>query len=41
VNRLLRRIIGHKRDELTGDGRELQNEKLHNAYNLPVLLLIK
>jgi hypothetical protein len=40
-NRLLRRITGHKRWELTGGGRKIQNEKLHNAHNLPILLIIK
>jgi hypothetical protein len=28
-NRVLRRIYGPKRDEVTGDWRKLQNEKLH------------
>jgi hypothetical protein len=29
-NRVLRRIFGPKRDEVTGDWRKLHNEKLHN-----------
>jgi hypothetical protein len=31
-NRMLRRITGSKRDELTGSWRKLHNEKLHNLY---------
>jgi hypothetical protein len=33
-NRVLRRIFGPKRDEVTGDGRKLHNEELHNLYSL-------
>jgi hypothetical protein len=32
-NRVLRRIFGAKRDEVTGDWRKLHNEKLHNLYS--------
>jgi hypothetical protein len=31
-NRVLRRIFGPKRDEVTGSWRKLQNEELHNLY---------
>jgi hypothetical protein len=31
-NRVLRRIFGLKRDEVTGEWRKLHNEKLHNLY---------
>jgi hypothetical protein len=31
-NRVLRRIYGPKRDEVTGGWRKLHNEKLHNLY---------
>jgi hypothetical protein len=31
-NRVLRRIFGPKRDEVTGDWRNLHNEELHNSY---------
>jgi hypothetical protein len=31
-NRLLRRICGPKRDEVTGDWRKLHNEELYNLY---------
>jgi PAS domain-containing protein len=30
VNRVLRRIFGEKRGELTGSWRKLHNEELHN-----------
>jgi hypothetical protein len=29
-NRVLRRIFGPKRDEVTGEWRKLNNEELHN-----------
>jgi hypothetical protein len=31
-NRVLRRIFGLKRDEVTGGWRKLRNEELHNFY---------
>jgi hypothetical protein len=31
--RVLRRIFGLKRDEVTGDRRKLRNEELHNLYS--------
>jgi hypothetical protein len=34
-NRVLRRIFGPKRDEVTGDLRKLHNEELHNLYASP------
>jgi hypothetical protein len=30
-NKVLRRIFGLKRDEVTGDWRKLHNEELHNS----------
>jgi hypothetical protein len=33
--RVLRRIFGPKRDELTGVWRKLHNEELHNLYSSP------
>jgi uncharacterized membrane protein len=33
--RVLRRIFGPKRDEVTGDWRKLHNEELHNLYFSP------
>jgi hypothetical protein len=32
-NRVLRRIFGPKRDEVTGDWRKLHNEELHKLYD--------
>jgi hypothetical protein len=31
-NRVLRRILGAKRDEVTGEWRKLHNQKLHDLY---------
>jgi hypothetical protein len=33
--RVLRRIFGPKRDEVTGERRKLHNEELHGLYSLP------
>jgi hypothetical protein len=37
-NRLLRRIFGPKRDEMTGALRKLHNEELHNLYSSPSII---
>jgi hypothetical protein len=37
-NRVLRRIFGPKRDEVTGDWRKLPNEELHNLYSSPSII---
>jgi len=34
-NRVLRRIFGPKRDEVTGERRKLHNEELNDLYILP------
>jgi hypothetical protein len=34
-NRVLRRIFGPKRDEVTGEGRKLYNEELRDLYSSP------
>jgi hypothetical protein len=34
-NRVLRRIFGPKRDEVTGEWRKLHSEELHNLYSSP------
>jgi hypothetical protein len=39
-NRVLRRIFGWKRDEVTGDRRKLHNEDLHNLYSFPSIIRI-
>jgi hypothetical protein len=41
-NRMLRRIFGPKKDEVTGDWRKLHNEELHNLYSSPnIIRMIK
>jgi hypothetical protein len=37
-NRVLRRIFGPKRDEVTGEWRKLHNEELHNLYSSPYII---
>jgi hypothetical protein len=37
-NRVLRRIFGPKRDEVTGDWRKLHKEELHNFYSSPSII---
>jgi len=34
-NRVLRRIFGPKRDEVTGEWRKLHNEEIRDLYSLP------
>jgi hypothetical protein len=36
--KVLRRIFGTERDEVTGGWRKLHNEELHNVYYLRALL---
>jgi hypothetical protein len=36
-NRVLRRIFGPKRDEVTGEWRRLHNEELNDLYSSPIL----
>jgi hypothetical protein len=38
--RVLRRIFGPKRDEVTVDWRKLHNEQLHNLYFLPSIIRV-
>jgi hypothetical protein len=37
-NRVLRRIFGPKRDEVTGECRKLHSEELHNLYSSPDII---
>jgi hypothetical protein len=39
-NRVLRRIFGPKRDEVTGEWRKLHNEELHDLYSSPSITRI-
>jgi hypothetical protein len=39
-NRLLRRIFGNKRDEVTGEWRKLHNEELNDLYPLPNIVRV-
>jgi hypothetical protein len=39
-NRVLRRIFGLKRDEVTGEWRKTHNEELHDLYSSPSIIII-
>jgi len=39
-NRLLRRIFGPKRDEVTGEWRKLHNEELNDLYCSPIIFRV-
>ena len=39
-NRVLRRIFGPKRDEVTGEWRKLHNEELNNMYSSPNIVRV-
>jgi hypothetical protein len=39
-NRVLRRIFGPKRDEMTGEWKKLHNEELRNLYSSPSIIRI-
>jgi hypothetical protein len=40
-NRLLRRMFGPRRDEVTGEWRKLHNEQINDLYASPNIRLIK
>jgi hypothetical protein len=40
ANRVLRRIFGSKRDEVTGEWRKLHNEELHDLYPSPNIVRV-
>jgi hypothetical protein len=39
-NRVLRRVFGLKRDEVTGEWRKLHNEELSDLYSLPNIVRV-
>jgi hypothetical protein len=39
-NKVLRRLFGPKRDEVTGGWRKLHNKELHNLYSFPGIINI-
>ena len=39
-NRVLRRVFGPKRDEITGEWRKLYNEELSDLYPLPNIVRV-
>jgi hypothetical protein len=40
-NRVLRRIFGPKRDEVTGEWRKLHNEELRDLYSSPSIITVE
>jgi hypothetical protein len=39
-NRVLRRVFGPKRDEVTGEWKKLHNEELHDLYSSPNIVRV-
>jgi hypothetical protein len=39
-NKVLRRIFGPKRKEVTGDWRKLHNEELNDLYSSPIIVRV-
>jgi hypothetical protein len=39
-NRVLKRVFGPKRDEVTGEWRKLHNEELNNLYSSPSIVRV-
>jgi hypothetical protein len=39
-NRVLRKVFGPKRDEVTGEWRRMHNEKLNDLYSLPNIVRV-
>ena len=39
-NRVLRKVFGPQRDEVTGEWRKLHNEELNDLYSLPIIMRV-
>ena len=39
-NRVLKKVFGLKRDEVTGEWRKLHNEELNDLYSLPSIVRV-
>jgi hypothetical protein len=39
-NTVLRRVFGHKRDEVTGEWRKLYNEEIKGLYSSPNIIQV-
>jgi hypothetical protein len=39
-SRMLRKIFGPKRDEVTGEWKRLHNENLHGLYSSPIIIAV-
>jgi hypothetical protein len=39
-NRVLKKVFGSKKDELTGEWRRLHNEELHYVYSSPNIIQV-
>ena len=39
-NRVLRKVFGPKRDEVTGEWRNMHNEELNDLYSLPNIVRV-
>jgi hypothetical protein len=39
-DRVLRKIFGPKKDEVTGDWRRLYNKELYDLYSTPIIIII-
>ena len=39
-NRVLRRVLGPKRDDVTGEWRKLHNEEISDLYSLPNIVRV-
>jgi hypothetical protein len=39
-NRVVRKIFGHKRDEVAGSWKRLHNEQLHDLYASPNIIRV-